>query len=845
MTLVDTLSCEAEPIRYPGAIQPHGALLVLNSSGIIEAASESCEVVLGCSAKSLLDIPFSQIVGSSVEFPILSTSHKTSQPRQQVLLNGRKVSFRPFLNINDQLLLDIESCCQQKTSNELLYQYRQIIHVLRQINDFEGIIQKSAKLIRQITGLDRVMIYRFDELWNGKVIAEACIESIEPYLGFNFPASDIPQQARELFQFCQVRQIPDVLYTPSTLLSLNDNQNIDLGLSHLRSVSPVHIEYLINMKVRANLAGALMVEGRLWGLVACHHTTEPKYFSPEERDILGWLFEDLATLLQETLIRELREREYNLSLRRQRLIDTVRNVDIKTLIQQDCHTDLLEVVAADGFALLIGDSVQITGATPAMSRILEIQQRHLRQDHPQVFASYTLDTDLNLIKTNDDIAGVLIFSIRKHPSITMMWFRKERYYSIRWGGNPQNAHIVDDSGRISPRKSFAQFIQNISGQSLPWLPEEINSAKELGALIDIELLRQEQRQLHKLLDSLVLSEEKFSKVFNFSPIGIAISRIADDTFIDVNDAFLQIYGYTREEVIGYTSTELNLWENPSDRKVVMDKLRQQGIVKNEEISFRRKSGETGTLLISFHTAYFSDEKCILGVVTDITERKWLESKLNEGWQLKQFASYLQTEIERERTKIARDIHDDLGSRLTSIKLAISQYSSQPFSHENLSPVLMEIDGAIQSVKIIATDLRPSILDTLGLRDAIDWLIDDFASRTTIQCIKALPDEIPIEDSLRASAVFRILQESLTNITKHTNATEVFLHLELDQGNLTMTIEDNGCGITEKDINRFNAFGLLGMRERADYLDGTLTITNVAEGGTQISLTIPLNTLPIL
>jgi light-regulated signal transduction histidine kinase (bacteriophytochrome) len=182
------------------------------------------------------------------------------------------------------------------------------------LSDLKTIASRAVDLLGEITGFDRVMLYRFDADWNGEVIAEAAVAGIASYLGLNFPATDIPKQARELFKSSRILHIPDALYTPSALIARGDAKAIDLGESTLRSVSPLHIEYLANMEVRATSVGALVVDGKLCGLVSCQNKTNPKYFSPHERDSLGWFCEDLASLIQGTLGHQKRALEATLGL---------------------------------------------------------------------------------------------------------------------------------------------------------------------------------------------------------------------------------------------------------------------------------------------------------------------------------------------------------------------------------------------------------------------------------------------------------------------------------------------------------------------------------------------------
>jgi light-regulated signal transduction histidine kinase (bacteriophytochrome) len=345
------------------------------------------------------------------------------------------------------------------------------------------------------------LLYRFDDAWNGEVIGEARIDGIVPFLGLNFPASDIPTQSRELLSSRTVRLIPDVLYTPSALIAADDRP-VDLGPSSLRSVSPMHLEYLRNMEVRATLVGSLIVEGRLWGLISGQHMDEPKYFGFSDRDALGWMFEDLASLIESTVLRMHQARQHSLGARRRHLVDAVRKADLKALIHPAQSADLLGVVAADGFALIAKDSILMTGSTPSEERIRSLQSRRLAcEGSPTLFASGALSRDLQLEEAGDSVAGAVFVSLADDPQVTLIWFRTERNFKVHWGGDPDRMRLADAAGRLSPRKSFAQFTQAVRGQSLSWTPEELDSAAELGSLIEIEALREREAFAQTILNS--------------------------------------------------------------------------------------------------------------------------------------------------------------------------------------------------------------------------------------------------------------------------------------------------------------------------------------------------------
>jgi PAS domain S-box-containing protein len=503
--MVDLTNCESEPIRYPGTVQPHGALLVVDkASGTIDAASESCKTFLGLSAQQLLGQSIGSCLGHDVESTLLAKPNIDTHPLPPLSMNGRQLCARYSLNDSGQVLLELETDGPDAlTLQGLAYKCREGVRVMRQLGSVAQISKAAAELVRDISGLDQVMIYRFDAAWNGEIIAEARAANVESYLGLNFPASDIPRQARELFQLCRVRLIPDTHYVPSALLAKGDGRAIDLGRSGLRSVSPIHIEYLKNMGARATLVAALVVEGHLWGLLSCQQKHEPRYLGPAERDTIGGLCEDIAAMIQEAQLRETRDREQNLASRRQSLVAAVRRDAFSELMQPGKNTDLLGVVGADGFALVTDERIRTTGMTPEIGRVRELlKRRNERQPSSTLFATNALCHDLAVETIDDGIAGALFVSVLRQPWVTMIWFRCERSYSVRWGGDPGRPHFTDPSGRLSPRKSFDLFLQTIQGQSLAWSPEEVTSAAELGSLIDIEGLRRQEAFSSTILNSI-------------------------------------------------------------------------------------------------------------------------------------------------------------------------------------------------------------------------------------------------------------------------------------------------------------------------------------------------------
>ncbi|MGB9715318.1 MAG: GAF domain-containing protein [Thermodesulfovibrionales bacterium] len=236
---------------------------------------------------------------------------------------------------------------------------------------------------------------------------------------------------------------------------------------------------------------------------------------------------------------------------------------------------------------------------------------------------------------------------------------------------------------------------------------------------------------------------------------------------------------------------------------------------------------------------------MLGTVQDITERKMAEIELMDSReQLRNLLLHLQTVREEERMKIAREIHDELGQALTALKLDISMLSDKLYpDHKNLvdktESMIKRIDETIQSVKKICTELRPPILDHFGITAAIEWYVDEFKKRTGINCdVSFEPNEINLNQEL-STALFRICQEALTNVSRHADASEVKLELKLKGERVLLEIKDNGKGITEKQLLKPKSYGIMGIKERVNFLGGNVTINGIKGEGTYMSVSIPI------
>jgi PAS domain S-box-containing protein len=522
--LPDLAQCEAEPIHIPGAIQPHGVLLALAETELrILQVSSSAGRLLGIPAAGLLDRGLAEALD-----PALAEAVREALARVRArpgvgatfawTARGADRAFVAHVHLSAQTpVLELEaSAAADGDPGEIIAAAMADFSAIRQETDLAAKLAAATALFRHLTGYDRVMVYRFDEDWHGEVVAEARRDDLEPYLGLHYPAADIPAQARQVFAVNPYRVILDVDYEPSPLEPPADPATgapLDLSRSVLRSVSPVHLEYLRNMGVGSTMTLSLLREGRLWGLVACHHAT-PHALPVRLREIACWMAEDLAT--QIALTEAVSERQYATHLKdcRERIIFLMRRgARLPALLEGPELANVLGAIGADGVAFIRGEDVIVGGATPAPRQILDIC-RGLGRLHPnspsQLFATDCLSEHLpETAALANTAAGLAIFPLDAAESIKLMWFRGEQLREVTWGGNPDKAMYRAPDGRLSPRRSFAAWSEIVRLRSRRWRLEELESARKLGALIDIEwrkmaeeALRAHEALLTDVLDSL-------------------------------------------------------------------------------------------------------------------------------------------------------------------------------------------------------------------------------------------------------------------------------------------------------------------------------------------------------
>jgi PAS domain S-box-containing protein len=346
-------------------------------------------------------------------------------------------------------------------------------------------------------------------------------------------------------------------------------------------------------------------------------------------------------------------------------------------------------------------------------------------------------------------------------------------------------------------------------------------------------------------DPISSDDDRFFKVFQASPVAIILRTLSEGRVIDVNASYTELVGFRREELVGRTVHELGLWADPSQGERVLDRLRRKGVVRNVEGRFRRKSGDIRDVLIWGELTEIRGEAVVIGMIVDITERKRMETELRRSReQLRSLSAHLQQIREEERMRIARELHDELGGFLTVLKLDLASLCKEPATgsasfRQKIDSMSKAIVQAIGSVRRICSDLRPSVLDHIGLTAGIGWQVEEWQAKTGIRCtMRSAIDDESI-DSGRATAAFRVLQEALTNVARHAHASSVQVQLWIADGRLRLEIHDDGCGIADRTVADATSLGLLGMKERVHSFGGSVEIRGAPACGTTVDVSIPL------
>lgn len=515
-------ACAVEPIRVPGSVQPHGHLLVVGPRAdepdepdglVVLSASAGSAQALGAAAQAGGRLPDLAVQLAELVRSVASGGEAQATTTDPVELppgSGRRyhaVAHRlPRAGREPLVVLELEAAAGDEGAATPWH--LQLPAVLRRLQDAGSVAELAEGLatgVRELTGFDRVMVYRFDAEWNGEVLAEDRREDLEPFLGLRYPASDIPAQARDLYARQWLRIIPTSSYAPVPLEPAQPTgEPLDLSLAVLRSVSPVHLQYLRNMGVAASMSISLMHGDRLWGLIACHHYAGPHRPSVPVRTAAEFLGRTASLLLPVAVGREADQDVVAAARVRARLTEllaTTPDMPLEVLTREE--VTVAELVPCGGAALRVHGELRLLGATPP-AEVLSALQAHLAAGPlvtsslaataPEVAAAVPgADAD----EVWSVASGVLAAPVAGgQPGDLVAWFRPEVLREVTWGGDPRSNAVVSAPGgdlRLSPRHSFAAWSETVRRTAVAWAPHEVEAALGFARHLSDSMLREVER----------------------------------------------------------------------------------------------------------------------------------------------------------------------------------------------------------------------------------------------------------------------------------------------------------------------------------------------------------------
>ncbi len=629
---------------------------------------------------------------------------------------------------------------------------------VQQAGTTQAFCQGLADEVRRVSGFDRVMVYRFLPDGSGVVDAEARGDGVESFLGLHYPASDIPRQARELYLRNWIRLIPDACYTPAPILPADDPRDgspLDLSHSLIRSVSPMHLEYLRNMGVVASMSLSIIVGGKLWGLIACHHMA-PRFLSHRLR-MACELFAQMASAKLETRVGA---DEFEAQLKSKRIHEELvtrmsREADLAQGLTR-YKPNLLDFISAEGVGLWLDDQFTGLGQTPRPEQVANLVGWLNETAAEGVFHTDKLPLLYPPAALFADAAsGLIALSVSKTPRDYVLWFRPEVIHTVTWAGDPSKpVETIDGGQRLSPRKSFAAWRQSVSLHSHPWRSAEVEAAKTLRLSLMEVILRR--------IDQVAREREK--------------ARVKQAVLTAELDRRLEQWQAVAAEL--------------------KEEAQRRALVETELSQVLRSTVE---------------------------------------------------DQEAERQRIARELHDSLGQTLTLLQLGLDELGQALPSSEKMKERLAALKGLASGVgsevNWLAWEIRPTALDDLGLETAIRHLIETWSERSNLQFDLRLALNDRRLNSAVETTLYRVLQEAITNIAKHADATRVAVLLEASEREVSMIVEDNGRGFSQSEGPPagmpFKRLGLLGIRERLSLVSGTIEVESAPGCGCTLYIRVPL------
>jgi len=483
----DISNCEREPIHRLGRVQSQGALMAFSADWLLVSYSENLSHFCNKDPETLLGRSANELLTQKAVSAIASAVAKLQFPDQVERIMGQTLfdTGKPFdvsLHLSgDYLIVEFEPVLVD-TSREDMEKLRQAFRSFSQSDDVSKLCQSACKSVAEMIGFDRVMIYRFHPDDSGEVVAEHRLSDVDSFLGLRYPASDIPQQARALYKRNLTRIASDI--DDPCFNIVPRGTDIDLSLSVLRAVSPIHIEYLRNMGVKASYSISILVDGELWGLIACHNHS-PKSVSSSTRTYTELFAESFALELRSRLDKE---GFIGTEVTRRLHVQMMAGLDTSLPLIENLrgHGERLKALIPCASLVIIVDNEHVVFGDPVNKEDISVLVKNINSlSSTNISAIDSMQTWLNKDLTiAERFAGFLAVPVSRRPRDMLIFLRREEAQSVVWAGNPEKPVELGVNGsRLTPRKSFAAWTELRSGYCAPWNPTDLSMAGQIKNIL--------------------------------------------------------------------------------------------------------------------------------------------------------------------------------------------------------------------------------------------------------------------------------------------------------------------------------------------------------------------------
>lgn len=846
--MVSTSDCDKEPIHIPGSIQPHGLLFVVSEkTRIIEQVSLNISDILGVSAERVLGSSFESLFKLSppaadlislknLEF----TNTETKQNVQLECMGHRN---------DDCLIIEMELLDKDALNlHEVMVEVGAATKEMQETNDLLELCQLATDVVQRLTGHDRVMLYRFDQEWNGNVIAETLSsENVDTYMNHWFPSSDIPAQAREMLTENWIRSIPNVDYQASPIVPLinpRTKRPLNLGKSIFRSPSGIHLEYLKNMGVGATSTITILKKNKLWGLIACHHISA-KPIKNIERIACQFVGQILSSLISSKEVLE----DYEKSHASKAVLEQL-SVHMQTSQnfmdgQTNTRPNLLDLISAGGVAASVFNEGEwtVVGNTPSKKEIKKLAKWiSSNQSADEIFYTNRLPLIYpDAFSFKDYASGILAISLPKDKESFIIWFRPEVTKTVTWAGDPKKS-IEMSQGKLTlhPRKSFEAWKEDLKSHAEVWKEYEVEAARKLRKLLlEIDLKRQFERfhNLTNSIDQIICTASEEGIITYFNKRWYEITGLSED--VRGEEAWLKVL-------------------HPGDVEHVF-KQWKDALINAEpfytELRIKDSNGDYRWFLIK--AVPVKDNDKIL---------KWIGSG-TEIQLLKKTQVALENAIKGRDEFISVASHE-LKTPVTSIKLSTQLFerSNKAVLDEKAQKNLQRISKEVRNLETIieefldVTKIRSGQVEynfeKVDITKLVIEILERFEEQDRIRAsYLKLKNEDPIEVFCDSFRIGQVVTNLISNAIKYGGEGPIEISIRKNTKTLNLEVKDYGMGIANEHIpllfNRFErvadhhgiaglGLGLYICKQIVDAHNGRILVESKLNEGSTFTLELSLS-----